>query len=104
MSTDQGALPERVIRPQRGYIAVNFAELWRYRELFVFLAWRDILLRYKQTYLGVAWVVLQPLVTMVVFTVLFGNFAKFPSHGVPYQVLTFAGLLPWQFFANTLSE
>jgi len=104
MSTDQGVLPERIIRPQRGLIAINFAELWRYRELFGFLAWRDILLRYKQTYLGVAWVVLQPLVTMVVFTVLFGRFAKFPSHGAPYQILTFAGLLPWQFFANTLTE
>ncbi|MEI9896270.1 MAG: ABC transporter permease [Chthoniobacter sp.] len=104
MPVDPAALPERVIRPQRGMIAVNFAELWRYRELFGFLAWRDILLRYKQTYLGVTWVVLQPLATMVVFTVLFGHFARFPSHGAPYEVLTFAGLLPWQFFANTLTE
>ena len=95
---------ERVIRPQHGLITVNFAELWRYRELFGFLAWRDILLRYKQTYLGIAWVVLQPLLTTVVFTVLFGHFAKFPSHGAPYAVLTFAALLPWQFFSNTLAE
>jgi lipopolysaccharide transport system permease protein len=94
----------RVIRPQAGLIAINFSELWRYRELFGFLAWRDILLRYKQTYLGVAWVVLQPLLTMVVFTVLFGSVAKFPTHGAPYAVLTFAALLPWQFFANTLAE
>jgi lipopolysaccharide transport system permease protein len=93
-----------IIRPRRGIIAVNFAELWRYRELFGFLAWRDILLRYKQTYLGVAWVVLQPVLTTVVFTVLFGQLAKFPSHGAPYTVLIFAGLLPWQFFANTLAE
>jgi lipopolysaccharide transport system permease protein len=104
MSADQGAVTERVIRPQRGFITVNFAELWRYRELFGFLAWRDILLRYKQTYLGVTWVILQPVLTMIVFTVLFGRFAKFPSHGAPYEVLTFAGLLPWQFFANTLAE
>jgi lipopolysaccharide transport system permease protein len=104
MSADFVAVTERIIRPQRGFIAVNFAELWRYRELFGFLAWRDILLRYKQTYLGVSWVVLQPVLTMVVFTVLFGHFAKFPSHGAPYEVLTFAGLLPWQFFANTLAE
>ncbi|HSI10864.1 MAG TPA: ABC transporter permease [Chthoniobacter sp.] len=104
MSADYDAMAERIIRPQRGVIALNFAELWRYRELFGFLAWRDILLRYKQTYLGVAWVVVQPLVTMVVFTVLFGRFAKFPSHGAPYEILTFAGLLPWQFFANTLAE
>src|SRR5260221_2241140 len=104
MSADPGSVTERVIRPQHGLLAVNFAELWRYRELFGFLAWRDILLRYKQTYLGVTWVVLQPLATMLVFTVLFGHFAKFPSRGVPYEVLTFAGLLPWQFFANTLTE
>ncbi len=95
---------ERIIRPQRGMIAVNFAELWRYRELFGFLAWRDILLRYKQTYLGVTWVVLQPILTTVVFTVLFGRFAKFPSHGAPYPVLTFVALIPWQFFSNTLAE
>jgi lipopolysaccharide transport system permease protein len=104
MSSDQSALTERVIRPRQGLIAINFAELWRYRELFGFLAWRDILLRYKQTYLGVTWVVLQPVVTMVVFTVLFGHFAKFPSHGASYAILTFAGLLPWQFFSNTLAE
>ena len=95
---------ERVIRPQRGLIAINFAELWRFRGLFGFFVWRDVLLRYKQTYLGVTWVILQPLVTMVVFTVIFGRFAKFPSHGAPYEILTFAGLLPWQFFANTLTE
>jgi len=104
MPADQAAVNERVIRPQRGIISIDFAELWRYRELFGFLAWRDILLRYKQTYLGVTWVILQPVLTMVVFTVLFGKFAKFPSHGAPYEVLTFAGLLPWQFFANTLAE
>src|SRR4051812_45727352 len=104
MPVDQAEAPERIIRPQRGLITVNFGEIWRYRELFGFLAWRDILLRYKQTYLGVAWVVLQPLLTMVVFTVLFGSVAKFPSHGAPYAVMTFAALLPWQFFANTLAE
>jgi lipopolysaccharide transport system permease protein len=98
------ALMERIIRPQRGIIAINFAELWRYRELFGFLAWRDILLRYKQTYLGITWVVLQPVLTTLVFTALFGHFAKFPSHGEPYAVLTFAALLPWQFFTNTLAE
>ena len=95
---------ERVIRPQHGFIAIDFAEIWRYRELFGFLAWRDILVRYKQTYLGVAWVVLQPVLTMLVFTVLFGRFGKFPSNGAPYAVLTFAAMLPWQFFANTLGE
>ncbi len=95
---------ERVIRPQRGFIAIDFAEIWRYRELFGFLAWRDILVRYKQTYLGVAWVVLQPVMTMLVFTVLFGRFGNFQSKGAPYELITFAALLPWQFFANTLAE
>jgi lipopolysaccharide transport system permease protein len=95
---------ERVIRPQRGWMPVNFGELWRYRELFGFLAWRDILVRYKQTYLGVLWAVLQPVLTMVVFTILFGRFGKFPSEGAPYEVLIFAGLIPWNFFSNALSE
>jgi lipopolysaccharide transport system permease protein len=72
--------------------------------LFLFLSWRDILVRYKQTYLGVAWAVLQPLLMMIVFTVLFGKLAKFPTHGAPYPLITLAALLPWQFFANALAE
>lgn len=95
---------ERVLRHRRGLAAINPSELWRYRELLVFFAWRDILVRYKQTYLGIAWAVLPPLLTMLVFTVIFGRFAKFPSNGAPYAVLTFAALLPWQFFANALTE
>jgi lipopolysaccharide transport system permease protein len=95
---------ERVLRPRHGFAAINFAELWRYRELFVILSWRDILIRYKQTYLGIAWAVLQPVLTTVVFTVVFGRFAKFPSNGAPYAIMTFAALLPWQFFSNALSE
>jgi lipopolysaccharide transport system permease protein len=104
MPTDDGQEAERVIRPQHGLIAIDFAELWRYRELFGFLAWRDILVRYKQTYLGVAWVVLQPVLTTVVFTVLFGRLAQFPTNGAPYEMIVFAALLPWNFFANTLAE
>src|ERR1700712_222897 len=104
MPAEHALTRERVIRPRHGLVAVNFAELWRYRELFGFLAWRDILIRYKQTYLGVAWAVLQPVLTTVVFTVVFGHFAKFPNHGAPYEVLVLAGLLPWQFFANALTE
>lgn len=100
----ENSLTERVIRPRRGFGRLELAEIWRYRELFWFLSWRDILVRYKQTYLGVAWAVLQPVLTMLVFTVLFGRFAKFPSHGAPYEVLIFAALIPWQFFANALSE
>lgn len=79
-------------------------DLWRYRELFYFLAWRDILVRYKQTAVGVAWAVLRPLLTMVVFTIIFGKLANLPSEGVPYPVLVTAALLPWQFFANAFSE
>jgi len=78
-------------------------DLWRYRELFYFLAWRDILVRYKQTAIGVTWALLQPFLTMVVLTVIFGKLAKLPSEGTPYPILVFAAMLPWQFFANSLS-
>lgn len=81
-----------------------WGDLWRYRELLYFLAWRDILVRYKQTVIGIAWSVLRPLLTMVVFTIVFGRFAKLPSYGVPYPVLVYAAMLPWQFFANSLTE
>jgi lipopolysaccharide transport system permease protein len=79
-------------------------DLWRYRELFYFLSWRDILVRYKQTAIGIAWALIRPFLTMVVFTIVFGKLAKLPSEGVPYPILVFAGMLPWQFFANALSE
>jgi lipopolysaccharide transport system permease protein len=79
-------------------------DLWRYRELFYFLAWRDILVRYKQTAIGIAWALIRPFLTMLVFTVVFGGLAKLPSEGVPYPILVFAAMLPWQFFANALSE
>jgi len=79
-------------------------DLWRYRELFYFLSWRDILVRYKQTVIGVAWSLVRPLLTMIVFTIVFGRLGKFPSGGVPYPILVFSAMLPWQFFANSLSE
>ncbi len=79
-------------------------DIWNYRELFYFLAWRDILVRYKQTAIGVAWSVLRPLATMLVFSIVFGKLAKLPSNGVPYPIMVFAALLPWQFFANSLTE
>ncbi len=87
-------------RAERHY----WRDLWRYRELFYFLAWRDILVRYKQTTIGVAWALLRPLLTMLVFTVVFGRLVKLPSEGVPYPLLVLAGMLPWQFFSNSLSE
>jgi lipopolysaccharide transport system permease protein len=88
-------------RTERQY----WQDLWRYRELFYFLAWRDILVRYKQTAIGIAWALIRPFLTMVVFTVVFGQLAKLPSEGgAPYPILVFSAMLPWQFFANSLSE
>lgn len=96
--------PERLVieagRSDRQY----WRDLWRYRELFYFLAWRDILVRYKQTVIGMMWALIRPFLTMVVFSVVFGQLAKLPSEGVPYPILVFAAMLPWQFFANSLSE
>src|SRR6202140_3965328 len=80
-------------------------DLWRYRELFYFLAWRDILVRYKQTVIGIAWAVVRPVLTMVVFTIVFSKLAKLPSEGAaPYAVLVYAAMLPWQFFSTSLAE
>lgn len=79
-------------------------DLWRYRELFYFLAWRDVLVRYKQAVLGVAWSVIRPLLTMLVFTVIFGKWAKLPSYGVPYPLLVLTAMLPWQLFINAIQE
>ena len=87
-------------RTERHY----WKDLWRYRELFFFFAWRDILVRYKQTAIGVVWALLRPFLTMVVFTVVFGKFAKLPSEGAPYPIMVFAAMLPWHFFANALTE
>jgi len=87
-------------RTERQY----WKDLWRYRELFYFLAWRDILVRYKQTAIGLAWALIRPFLTMVVFTIVFGRLANLPSGGAPYPILVFAAMLPWQFFANALTE
>ena len=97
-------MPDLIIEPGRA--EKNYwRDLWRYRELFYFLAWRDILVRYKQTVIGVAWALIRPFVTMIVFTVVFGKIAKLPAPGnVPYPLLVFAAMLPWQFFATAMSE
>lgn len=87
-------------RAERQY----WRDLWRYRELFYFLAWRDLLVRYKQTIVGVAWSLIRPFLTMLVLTLVFGKFGKMPSGGVPYPILVFCGMLPWQFFSTALSE
>ena len=94
---------EITIEPGMG-IKHYWRDLWRYRELFYFLAWRDILVRYKQTTIGIAWSVLRPFLTMIAFTLVFSKLAKLPSDGVPYPILVYAAMLPWQFFANSLSE
>ena len=99
-------LPEAhiVIEPPKSWVALDLKELWSYRELLYFLAWRDIKLRYKQTALGAAWAILQPLLTMVVFSVIFGQLANLPSDGIPYPVFTYTALLPWQLFAFALAN
>ena len=87
-------------RPGQHY----WSDIWRYRDLFYFLVWRDILVRYKQTVIGVAWVLIRPIMTMLVFTLVFGKLAKLPSDGVPYSLMVFSGMLPWFFFSSALSE
>ncbi len=95
--------PELIIKPGMGTLHY-WRDIWRYRELFFFLAWRDILVRYKQTVIGIAWSVLRPFLTMLVFTFVFGKLANLPSNGVPYPIMVFSAMLPWQFFANSLTE
>lgn len=92
-----------IIEPGKANVEY-WRDLWRYRELFAFLAWRDILVRYKQTVIGIVWAFIRPVLTMIVFTIIFGKLAGMPSGGVPYPVLVFAAMLPWQFFASALTE
>ncbi len=98
------AFPAIVIKPSKGWTPWNLKELWEYRELFYFLLWRDIKVRYAQTVLGAGWAIIQPVVAMVVFTIIFGKVAKIPSDGLPYPVFTYAALLPWQLFAYSLAQ
>ncbi len=104
---DVPAVPDKplvVIEPTRSWVALNLADLWAYRELLYFLSWRDVKVRYKQTALGVAWAILQPLLTMIIFTLFFGRLAGVPSDNVPYPLFAYAGLLPWTFFANGITN
>lgn len=96
--------PLFVIEPTKGFVAIDVRELWHYRDLLYFLTWREISIRYKQTVLGFAWAILQPLLTMIVFTVFLGRLAKVPSDGVPYPVFSYLGLLPWTYFANAVTR
>ena len=93
-----------VIRPRRGLAQLDLGEVWGYRELLGYLAWRDIVVRYKQTTIGLLWAFIRPFLTMVIFSVVFGRIARLPSDGVPYAVFTFTALLPWQFFATAFAE
>jgi len=92
------------IEPTKGWVSLKLRELWEYRELLYFLTWRDIKVRYKQTVLGITWAIIQPFFTMVVFSLFFGRLAKVPSDGLPYPIFSFAALVPWTFFATSLSH
>ncbi len=93
-----------VIKPPKGWAPLELGELWKFRELLFFLTWRDIKVRYKQTALGATWAILQPVLTMILFSIIFGGLAKLPSDGIPYPIFTFTALLPWQLFAFALSQ
>jgi lipopolysaccharide transport system permease protein len=93
-----------VIRPASPWPSINFRELWDYRELLLILSWRDVSVRYKQSAVGIGWAILQPLLMMIIFTIVFGKFAKLPSEGVPYPIYTFCALLPWNYFARSLTD
>jgi lipopolysaccharide transport system permease protein len=100
----RAGIPRLRIAPSRGWAPLKLGELWAYRELLYFLVWRDIKVRYKQTALGASWAIIQPFMTMVVFSLFFGHLAKMPSDNVPYPIFAFAALVPWTFFANGLTQ
>jgi len=93
-----------IIKPRNKWISIDFNELWKYRELLYFLVWRDVKIRYKQTVIGAAWAIIQPFLTMIVFTIFFGNIAKIPSEGVPYPIFSYSGLLLWIYFSSSVSS
>src|SRR5215470_4183166 len=93
-----------VIRPGKGFSKLDLVALWEFRELFYFLVWRDVKIRYKQTVIGAAWAIVQPVMTMVIFTVIFGNFAKIPSDGLPYAIFSYTALLPWNYFSQAIAR
>lgn len=93
-----------ILEPPKNWAPLELSELWKFRELLFFLTWRDIKVRYKQTVLGAAWAILQPLLTMVLFSIIFGGLAKLPTDGIPYPIFTFTALLPWQLFAFALTQ
>ena len=92
-----------IIKPRTGWQAINWQELWWYKDLFYFLVWREIKTRYAQSVLGIGWAVIQPLFSMIIFTIVFGNLAKIDSNGVPYAIFSFTALVPWTYFSGSLS-
>jgi len=104
ISAQLSKLPHLRIQPSHGFVPLKTRELWQYRELLYFLVWRDIKVRYKQTALGVLWAIIQPLLTMIVFSVFFGKFGKLSSDGIPYPIFSFAALVPWTLFSNGLTQ
>jgi lipopolysaccharide transport system permease protein len=92
------------IKPARGWSSLNLGDLWRYRELVYFMTWRDVMVRYKQTVLGASWAIIRPFMTMVVFSIFFGNLAKVPSDGIPYPIFSYTALLPWTLFSKALTD
>ena len=103
-SVPVGSQPTIVIKPRRGLLDLDLQAVWQYWELLYFLTWRDVKVRYKQTAIGAAWAILQPLMTMVIFTVVFGQFANIPSDGLPYPIFAYTALLPWHLFAQAISR
>jgi lipopolysaccharide transport system permease protein len=105
--SDAQSIPDRplvAIRPGRRWVALDLSGMWTYRELFFFLIWRDVKVRYKQTLLGATWIVLQPLLTILIFSILFGRLMGIPTDGIPYPLFAFSGLLPWMFFSSSVSS
>jgi len=104
MEIEQTQVPITYLKPPKGLASLNLRDLWEYRELIYFLTWRDVKVRYKQTLLGFTWVILQPVINMVVFTILFGELLNVPTGGIPYPIFSFAALLPWTYFATSLTR
>ena len=103
-TNETNEIPTIIIKPTRGWISLKLKDIWRYRELLYFLTWRDVKIRYKQTVIGFLWAIIQPFLKMVVFSVIFGGLAKIDSEGFPYPIFLYAGLLPWHFFASSVSR
>lgn len=104
LAAQHSAPPRAIIQPSNGWVSLRLREFWEFRELLYFLVWREVKVRYKQTAIGAAWAIIQPLFTMLIFSLFFGRLAKIPSDGIPYSVFALAGLVPWTFFANGITQ